>query len=129
VLLRPVRPRCWAGAQAETYADHFIKVHLSDMGGTYAQLSAQAMAQPNNAALQGKVATVFKGTMLRGTLLDAYAFWKIGAIAGLAAIFAYAAAALMLILSLLGLAHLRRVAPEAEVLPKVSHRTKVAVAA
>ena len=31
------------GAQAETYADHFIAVHLKEIGGgkTYAQLSAR----------------------------------------------------------------------------------------
>src|SRR5579863_978514 len=43
------------GAQAEVYADHFIAVHLSEIGGgkTYSQLSAEAIAQPKNAALAG----------------------------------------------------------------------------
>src|SRR5580693_6896072 len=42
------------GAQAEAWADHFIAVHLSEMpyGGTYAKVSAAALAQPNNAKLQ-----------------------------------------------------------------------------
>jgi len=55
------------GAQAEVYADHFIAVHLSEMpyGGVYAKASAAALANPNNAAIQGEVATIFKGTTLR----------------------------------------------------------------
>src|SRR6516225_12047128 len=39
------------GAQAKVYADNFIGFHLSKMGGTYAELSGKALAQPNNAAL------------------------------------------------------------------------------
>ena len=70
------------GAQAETYADHFIAVHLVKIGGgkTYSQLSGAALAQPNNAALAGQVATVFKGTTLRGMLLNAYGWWQMGQI-------------------------------------------------
>src|SRR5262249_21280684 len=34
------------GAQAKVYADNFIAVHLSKMGGTYAELSGKALAQP-----------------------------------------------------------------------------------
>jgi len=42
------------GAQAQAYADHFIAVHLTEIGGgkTYSQLSAAAMAQPKNTALE-----------------------------------------------------------------------------
>jgi len=41
------------GAQAETYADHFIANHLIKIGGgkTYAQVSAEALASPGNAKL------------------------------------------------------------------------------
>jgi hypothetical protein len=113
------------GAQAQTYADHFIAVHLSKMGGTYSQLSAKAMADPKNAELQGLVATVFKGTTLRGMLLNAYGFWKIGQIAFIAAIVSFAGAALMLILSFFGLLHLRRAPETDEVLAKISHPVKV----
>jgi alcohol dehydrogenase len=62
------------GQQAEAYADHFIAVHLSEIGGgkTYSQLSTEAIAQPKNVALAGEVATVFKGTTLRSMLLNAY---------------------------------------------------------
>ncbi len=46
-----------SGAQAETYADHFIAVHLVKIGGgkTYSQLATESLAQPNNAALAGQV--------------------------------------------------------------------------
>jgi hypothetical protein len=106
------------GAQAEVYADHFIANHLKAIGGgkTYAQLSAEAIAQPKNATLAAEVATVFKGETLRGLLLNAYAFGTMGMIAGIAAIAAFIAAAVMLILSGLGLVHARRTSPAAEIL-------------
>jgi hypothetical protein len=119
------------GAQAETYADHFIAVHLREIGGgkTYSQLSAEAMAlaptSKQYAALEGQVQTVFRGDTLRSMLLNAYGFWKMGQIAFIAAIVAYAGAGLMLILSFLGFVHLRRTAPEAEILPTVATRVHV----
>ena len=119
------------GAQAEVYADHFIANHLKAIGGgkTYAQLSAQSLAQPKNAALAAQVQTVFRGETLRGLLLNAYAFWEMGQIMLIAAIAAFAAAALMLILSVLGVAHLRRVSPAAEVLPRLAADKPTAVTA
>ena len=106
----------YAGQQAEAYADHFIGVHLKEAGGglTYAQLSTKAQAAPDDAKLAGQVATMFKGETLRGLLLNAYAFGTMGRIAGIAGIGAFVGAAIMLLLSLLGFAHLRRVAPDAE---------------
>ena len=106
------------GAQAEVYADNFIAFHLSKMGGTYSQLSAESLAQPNNAKLAALVDTVFKGTTLRGMLLNAYAFWQMGVIALWAAIVAFIGAGLMLILSALGFIHSRRVPASAEILSK-----------
>jgi len=118
------------GAQAEVYADHFIANHLKAIGGgqTYAQLSAKALAQPKNVALAGQVDAMFKGTMLRGSLLNAYAFWKMGQIALLASIVAFVGAAMLLILSIAGFAHLRRVSPEAEVFPNLTARVPVTTA-
>jgi hypothetical protein len=104
------------GAQAKVYADNFIAVHLAKMGGTYAELSGKALAQPNNAALQAQVNTVFKGTTLRGMLLDAYAFWQMGEIAFWGAIVSFIGAGILLVLSALGLYHARRVSPTAEIL-------------
>ncbi len=105
------------GAQAKAYADHFIAVHLKEMSGgqTYSQLSAKAMANPKDADLAGLVATVFKGETLRGLLLNAYAFGQMGAIALYGAIASFVGAGVLLLLSLLGVAHLRRVPVEAEV--------------
>jgi hypothetical protein len=114
------------GAQAEVYANYFIGRHLFLIGGgkTYSQLSGEALASPNNAALAGQVAAVFKGTTLRSMLLEAYGFWQLGQIALIAAIASYIAAALMLVLSLLGFVHLRRTTPEAEVLPAIATRVQ-----
>jgi hypothetical protein len=106
------------GAQAEVYADHFIANHLKEIGGgkTYAQLSTEAQLQPKNTVLAGEVATVFKGETLRGLLLNAYAFGTMGTIAGIAAIAAFIAGAVMLVLSGLGLVHARRTSPATEIL-------------
>ena len=118
------------GAQAQTYADHFIKVHLGEIakGQTYSQLSAKAMADPKNTALAGEVETVFKGTTLRGMLLNAYGFWQMGQIALIGAIASFIGAALLLVLSLFGVWHLRRAPVTAEVFPRISHKTAAPVA-
>ena len=110
------------GAQAETYADHFIANHLIKIGGgkTYAQVSAEALASPGNTKLAATAATLFQGQTLRGLLLNAYAFATMGTIAGIAAIAAFIAAAVMLILSGLGLIHARRVSPAADILTRHS---------
>jgi hypothetical protein len=115
------------GAQAQTYADHFIAVHLREIGGgqTYAQLAEKSLAQPKNAALAGQVQTIFRGETLRGLLLNAYGWWQMGQIMLIGAIVAFIAAAALLILSLLGIAHRRRAAPESEVFPKTATRVEV----
>jgi hypothetical protein len=106
------------GAQAEVYADHFIANHLKAIGGgqTYAQLSSKALANPDDAKLQGQVATMFKGETLRGLLLNAYAFGKMGTIAGIAAVATFIGGAMMLVLAGLGFWHSRRVPITTEVL-------------
>jgi len=93
------------GQQAEAYADHFIAVHIAEIGGgkTYSQLSALSIAQPNNTALAGQVATVFKGETLRSMLLNAYGWWKVSQIAYIAAIIAFALGGLVLLTSLASL--------------------------
>ena len=116
-----------SGAQAKTYADHFIAVHLGliGKGKTYSQLSAASLAQPKNAALAAQVQTVFRGTTLRSMLLEAYGFWQMGQIALFAAIASFVGAGLLLILSIVGLVHGRRVPAETEVLAKTVHPTPV----
>jgi hypothetical protein len=110
------------GDQAEAYANHFIAVHINEMAGgkTYSQLSAESLANPNDTKLAGQVQTVFRGETLRGLLLNAYAFGKMGQIALIASICAFAAAGLLLVLSVLGYAHLRRVPADTEVMPKLT---------
>ncbi len=68
---------------------------------------------------------MFRGTTLRGMLLNAYGFWQMGQIMLISAIVAFCAAGLMLILSGLGFWHLRRTAPESEILPKLATRVEV----
>ncbi len=113
------------GAQAEAFADHYIAVHLKGIGGgkTYAELSGQYQglsdaqkAAPAGVALNGQIATVFKGETLRGLLLNAYAFGKMGTIAGIAAVAAFVGAGLMLLLGLLGLWHSHKVPSDKEIL-------------
>jgi hypothetical protein len=106
------------GAQAKAYADHFIAVHLKEVAGgkTYAQVSSQAQANPTDTALQAQANTLFKGEALRSMLLQAYAFWKLGQIALWAGIASFILAGLMLLLTLFGVMHLRRVDPTAELL-------------
>jgi hypothetical protein len=114
------------GQEAQVYANDFIAVHLQEIGGgkTYAGLSAEAQADPTNTVLAGQVATVFKGTTLRGLLLEAYAFSTFGQIALFASIVSFVLAGIMLVLTLFGLIHIRRV-PEDQEFPKVHVSEKV----
>ena len=93
------------GQQAQSYADNFIAVHITNMTGgkTYAQLSAASLAQPNNTKLAGEVATVFKGETLRSMLLNAFGWWKVSQITYIAALVAFGLGGLTLIASLFGL--------------------------
>jgi hypothetical protein len=101
------------GAQAKAYADHFIAVHLKEVGGgqTYAQLSAKAQANPNDTKLAQTVQTMFRGETLRGLLLNAYAFDTMANIALIGAIVSFIGAALMAVLAGLGFWHARRAEP------------------
>ena len=114
--------------QAQMYADHYLGFHLSGMP-TYAAASSAnraaraALAEsPNDEALKSEVAaksamveTVFKGTVLSGTLLTAYAFGTLGSIAGIAATVSLVGSVVMLLLSVLGLLHIRRVREDATI--------------
>ena len=114
------------GAQAQAYADHFIAVHLKEAAGgkTYAEVSTLARQSPNDATLAGQAQTLFRGETLRGLLLNAYAFWKIGQIALLASIASFALAAVMLALTILGFWHLRRVSPTEELMARTVDAAK-----
>ena len=97
------------GQQAEAYADHFIAVHIADMGGgkTYSQLSAESLAQPKNTALAGTVNTVFKGETLRSMLLNAYGWWKVSQITYIISLVAFGLGTVSFLGGLFGFAGLR----------------------
>lgn len=118
------------GHEAEAYAG-YINGHLAKVAGgaTFADLgtperaatvavtTAQDAKQPQSviddlqakaAVITGQRNTLFKGETLRGLLLSAYAWSTVGTIAGIAAIGAFVAAALMAILVALGFVHHRR---------------------
>ena len=107
------------GPQAKAYADHYINAHLQGVadGQTYSEVSGAYIAQcsdPKAAAteacttLAAQKATLFQGETLRGLLLYGYAFATMGTIAGIAAISAFVAAGLMLLLVGIGFWHARR---------------------
>jgi hypothetical protein len=119
------------GDEAEGYAS-FINGHLQGIadGATYADLGGPereanaaveaAKADGADAAtiteLEGTAAditgqrnTLFKGETLRGLLLTAFAWATVGKIAGYAAIAAFVAAGVMLVLVLMGLRHHHKV--------------------
>ena len=114
--------------QAQMYADHYLGYHLSKMP-TYAEASTASRLA--NAALAGNptdqkliddaksklgmLDTAFKGTVLKGTLLTAYAFGTLGMIAGISALASLAGGAFMLLLSVLGLLHIRRTPEDATI--------------
>lgn len=120
------------GPEAEAYAS-FINGHLEGIadGATYADLGtpereanaaveaakADGASEATVAELEGEAAaitgqrnTLFKGETLRGLLLTAYAWSTVGRIAGIAAIAAFVAGAVMLVLVLMGFRHHHKVA-------------------
>ncbi len=108
------------GDQAKVWANNFIAVHLSEMpyGGVYSKISAAAMANPKNTKLQDLVQTSFRGTTLRGMLLEAYGFAKMGQIMGYGAIASFALAFVMAVLVGFGFWHASRVPEEKPLLAR-----------
>lgn len=102
------------GKEAQVYANDFIGQHLYAMPyhGVYSQVSgAYFAAKPGShaATTLGELrTTTFMGTTLRGMLLEAYAFGTIGTVMLWGAIAAFAGAALLLVLTGLGLWHASR---------------------
>ena len=118
------------GEQAEAYAS-YINGHLEGIadGATFADLGgperaakaavAEAVAagapdsdvaelQATADGITGQRDSLFRGETLRGLLLSAYAWSTVGMIAGLAAIGAFLAAAVMAVLVIIGIVHYRR---------------------
>lgn len=99
------------GEQARVYANHYIKVHLSQIAGgkTYSEISEEARKDPANEKLQQQKTSLFQGETLRGILLGTgYSYWVFGMIAKLVAIASFAGSGVMAILTLLGIRHLAK---------------------
>jgi hypothetical protein len=113
------------GEQAKVYANDFIAVHLSEMPyrGIYSKVSGAALADPKNTKLQELEQTIFRGTTLRGLLLEAYGFSKLGQVMLWGAIASFALAFLMAALVGLGFWHAARTPEEARLLPKTEPLT------
>ena len=116
------------GQQAQSYADNFIAVHITNMTGgkTYAQLSAASLAQPNNTKLAGEVATVFKGESLRSMLLNAFGWWKVSQITYIVSLIAFGLGGLTLLASLFGLTVGRKDEITHEAIPAEGPKTPTA---
>ena len=116
------------GGQAEAYAS-YIAGHMQGIadGQTYSEIDDRGAAQAvvdarESGASQAEVAklqatadelkaqrdSLFRGETLRGLLLSSYAWGTIGGIAAIAAWVAFAGAAVMGVLVVAGLVHLRR---------------------
>jgi len=116
------------GEQAQAYAVHYIGSHVKNVAGgkTYSEVSGEALAKnaqskanPSDTALaeeaatlMGQRQTLFMGETLKGLLLNAFAFWQVGQIAMYAAVACLVGGLLMLILTTMGYAHLRRTPSE-----------------
>jgi hypothetical protein len=145
-LVRYAGQQLSTGKQAECYANEFIGLHLKSIAGgkTYSQLgdvqtglrtqiAALPKDDPQVADLQKQLTdataareTVFKGESLRGLLLTSYGFSEFGVKAGQAALVAYFAAGLLLLLGAAGLVHAARTpASQGFAVPASADRTLV----
>jgi hypothetical protein len=108
------------GPQARAYADHFIAVHLSEVaeGKTYSEVSGEYLgscSDPTAATsdacqtLSAQKTTLFQGETLRGLLLYGAAFATVGTFALYGAIVAFVAGIGLIILSVFGFRHARRI--------------------
>jgi len=102
------------GQEAETFADHFIAIHLRELPyhGVYATISALAREHPTNQELKALEQTSFQGTTLRGLLLEAYAFGTIGEVMFWGSVAAFALAAVLAVFVGLGFRHAGKVRPD-----------------
>jgi hypothetical protein len=109
------------GSQAKVFADDYIEVHVQGaIAGaaknnptalegvtTYSGVSAASRANPDNEELSALVQTVFRGEMLRASLLNSYGWGMFGTILMWAGISILSISALGVLSSVTVLAHLR----------------------
>ena len=118
------------GEMARDYSDLYIWEHMkgssidvtgkpstySEVSGTYMGLVRGGGADEATLTKYADLRqTLFMGNTLRGMLLQAYAFGTMGVIAGYAAIAAFGAGLLFLLLAIAGFVHLRRTPKEATI--------------
>jgi hypothetical protein len=118
------------GEMARDYSDLYIWEHMkgssiavtgkpstySEVSGTYMGLVRGGGADEATLTKYADLRqTLFMGNTLRGMLLQAYAFGTMGVIAGYAAIAAFGAGLLFLLLAIAGFIHLRRTPKEATI--------------
>jgi hypothetical protein len=107
------------GEQAKAFADEYILVHMNtssenrtyeEVSGEFMKLAKDPNANPEEVKALGDLRqSLFMGNALRGMLLNAYAFGTMGTIAAIAGIGAFIAAALLLLLAILGFRHAKQV--------------------
>ena len=112
------------GEMARDYSDLYIWEHMkassaavmgkpatySEVSNAYMGLIRGGSKDTAQIAQLGELRqTLFMGNTLRGMLLEAYAFGTMGVIAGYGAIASLAGGVVMLLLSIAGLIHIRRV--------------------
>lgn len=81
------------GNQARVFSDNYIAAHVSgalkgaaagdprlDGVNTYSEISSVSRANPGDKKLEGLVETVFRGEMLRSSLLSAWGWWTFATI-------------------------------------------------
>ncbi|MGE0878204.1 MAG: hypothetical protein AB7L13_10625 [Acidimicrobiia bacterium] len=107
-----------SGKQAECYADHYIALHLSEVTlpngehATYSEASSYNRSlpanDPNKAAANAAVQTLFQGETLRGLLLTSYGFSILGERAAQAATVLYIVGAVLIVAAFAGFLHALR---------------------
>lgn len=100
-------------ADGKTYAElggpeRAAEAAVNDAIANGAPADEVAALEDAAATISGQRESIFRGEMLRGALLNTFAWATIGQIAGIAAIAAFVAAGAMLVLVLAGVFHLRR---------------------
>jgi hypothetical protein len=101
----PANLNQYAGQQVDTageakaYANDYIGLHLEGIadGQSYAEVSAAARANPDNAQLAEQRQSLFMGETLRGTLLSAWGWGTVGTIAYIAGFVLIGIGAILLI--------------------------------
>ncbi|MDC5697725.1 hypothetical protein OO014_10675 [Intrasporangium calvum] len=114
-LLQYAGQEMTTGDQAKAFADQYILVHMNaasdnrtyeEVSGEFIKLSKDPNANADEVKALGDLRqTLFMGNTLRGMLLQAYAFGTMAKIASIAAIGAFVAAGVLLVLALLGFRH------------------------